>query len=83
MDTIKIDIPALQDEYESYVARATNKNQEIDLNKLINLLQSDGGWTSQGAETLVAVSQQYGSFMLRSALALALAANIEDGALGL
>ena len=83
MDTAKIDIPALYDEYESYVAHATNKNQEIDLNKLINVLHSEGDWTITGAEALVGLAQQYGSFILKHALALAIAADIEDGKLGL
>jgi hypothetical protein len=73
----------IQSEYRAYVAQATNKNNEIDWNKLVNLPCTDGNWTKQGADTLVEIVQNYGSFILRNALALAVAANIEDGKLGL
>lgn len=83
MNTTKTDITVSQDEYESYVAQATLKNQRIDWNKLAFLLQSSGGWTPQGAEVLVTLTRQYGLFVLKNACALAVATNIEDGQLGL
>ncbi|MDD5063769.1 MAG: hypothetical protein PHQ35_03280 [Phycisphaerae bacterium] len=70
-------------EYQYYVEKATGTNNEIDWNKLVDLLCVDGDWTIQGAETLVAIVQNYGSFVLKNALALAIATNIEDGELGL
>ena len=73
----------LQSEYQTYVAEVTDKNNEIDWDKLIDLLCSDGEWTTQGAEALVAIVRNYGSFVLKNALALAVATNIEDGKLGL
>ncbi len=39
-------------------------------------------WSEGGAAALVALAQDYGTFMLRNALALAEALEIEDGALG-
>lgn len=39
-------------------------------------------WTEQGAETVVQLARDYGAFMLRNALALAIALGIEDGRLG-
>lgn len=82
MRRTKNDIAALQGEYKFYVDRATDKNHEIDSNKLINVLHSSGDWTITGAEALVELARQYGSFMLKNALALAMAADIEDGELG-
>jgi len=39
-------------------------------------------WSHAAAATLVALARDYGSFMLRHALALAAALEIEDGVLG-
>jgi len=78
-----INVKMVFSEYEAYVAKATDKNCEINWNKLVNLLCTDGEWTRQGAEILVEIVQNYGSFMLKNALALAVATNIEDGKLGL
>lgn len=40
-------------------------------------------WTPQAANRLLELANDYGSFMLRNALAISLALGIEDGALGL
>ncbi|MGB8226968.1 MAG: hypothetical protein WCE45_08935, partial [Sedimentisphaerales bacterium] len=73
----------IQSEYQAYVAEVTDKNNEIDWDKLIDLLCSNGDWTREGAEALVAIVKNYGSFILKNALALAVATNIEDSELGL
>lgn len=78
-----IDTEWIQSEYQAYVAEVTDKNNEIDWDKLIDLLCSNGDWTREGAEALVAIVKNYGSFILKNALALAVATNIEDSELGL
>ncbi len=78
-----IDTKLIQSEYNNYVDEATDKNNVIDWNKLVSLLCFKGDWTREGAETLVAIVQNYGSFILKNALALAVVTNIEDGKLGL
>ncbi|MDD5328241.1 MAG: hypothetical protein PHY02_10605 [Phycisphaerae bacterium] len=78
-----IEIKRIQSEYKAYVAKTTDKNNEIDWDKLVDLLCVDGDWTIQGAETLVAIVQDYGCFVLKNALALAVATNTEDGQLRL
>jgi hypothetical protein len=78
-----IDTEWIQSEYQAYVAKATNENNEIDWNKLVELLCVNGDWTRQGAETLIEVVKNYGSFILKNAFALAVATNTEDGQLGL
>ncbi|MFA5292666.1 MAG: hypothetical protein WC496_06480 [Phycisphaerae bacterium] len=78
-----IDIKEIRSEYQTYVAKATDKNNEIDWDILAGLLCINGDWTKQGTETLIEVVKNYGSFILKNALALAAAANIEDGELGL
>ncbi len=83
LSMVKIDTELIRYEYQNYVIEATNKNNEIDWNKLVNLLCTNGEWTRQGAEILVEIVKNYGSFILKNALALALAASVEDGDLGL
>jgi hypothetical protein len=52
-----------------------------DAEKIKRLLVQEGEWTPLAAEHLVAIANNYGSFMLRNALALSLALGIEDGEL--
>ncbi len=78
-----IDTKWIQSEYQAYVADASDKNHKINWNNLIELLCIKGDWTKEGAETLAELVQNYGSFILKNALALAIATNIEDGKLGL
>lgn len=46
------------------------------------LLVCEGDWTPDAAYHLLQLARQYGAFMLRNALAIALALEIEDGDLG-
>ena len=70
-------------EYQYYVEEANDTRNGIDWNKLAELLCTRGEWTRQGAEVLVKLAQNYGSFILKSAFVLAVVTNIEDGELGL
>jgi hypothetical protein len=45
-------------------------------------LTHEAEWTPEAAAHLVELARAYGSFMLRNALAIALALEIEDGELG-
>lgn len=76
-------VESLSAEYLAYVKQATDKEQNIDWNKLLTVLSSEGEWTPHAAEHLMSIVQNYGSFFLKNAYALAIAANIEDGQLGL
>ncbi len=53
-----------------------------DSESLTRALQETGDWTADASEHLVALARDYGAFMLRNALALAIALGIEDGDLG-
>jgi hypothetical protein len=53
----------------------------LDWDRIIDKLHRDGDWTSLGAERVANLAQQYGSFVLRNALALSLVLKIEDGEL--
>jgi hypothetical protein len=55
---------------------------EMNDTQLASLLMSQAEWTEEGAQALILLVRNYGAFMLRNALALAEALNIEDGALG-
>jgi len=78
-----INIKMILPEYQGYVAKATDGNNEVDWNKLVNLLCINGDWTTQGAETLIQLVKNYGSFILKNAFALAVVTKTEDGQLGL
>ena len=45
-------------------------------------LMDGAEWTPEAAEHLLRLATAYGSFMLRNALAISLALDIEDGELG-
>ncbi|HIJ67703.1 MAG TPA: hypothetical protein HPP87_07840 [Planctomycetes bacterium] len=71
-------------EYEILVGEiSSNEGAEknVDWFSVEAKLQSEADWTINGARCLVQLVQDYGSFILRNALALALAANVEDGEL--
>jgi hypothetical protein len=45
-------------------------------------LSFSNNWTKEGAEVVTRLAREYGSFMLRNALAVAKVMGIEDGDLG-
>ncbi len=51
--------------------------------EIIQTLHRGHGWTENGAQVLLDLARRYGSFILRSALALAIALGIEDGSEGM
>lgn len=70
----------LLSEYESLVAEL---GQEVSDEAIIAALVRDADWTEQGATTVLMLARQYGTSILRNALALAAAMDIEDGEAGL
>ena len=76
----------LVDEYKTIATEAGIGGRPITAKqqrRLIRLLGSEADWTPNAADHLVSLVQNYGFFVLRNALALALALGIEDGELGL
>jgi len=76
----------LVDEYATLIKKAgfnANEMNARDWETMLRILPRLGDWTDSGAIHLVWLVRQYGVFMLRNALALAVAAGIEDGELGL
>lgn len=72
---------ALVSEYRNYVNRLPiSESNEL---KLHTMLVSDGDWSPRGATEVIGLAQKYGTSILRNALALAAALEIEDGTSGL
>ena len=53
-----------------------------DADSLEDTLTWEAEWTPEAAEHLLQLATAYGSFMLRNALAISLALDIEDGEFG-
>ena len=58
------------------------REQLIDWTRVEDKLQNEMEWTRDGAAQVTALARDYGAFVLRNALALALTLGIEDGELG-
>jgi hypothetical protein len=79
-------VSALVDEYQTILSNHLNTfspNDDKKCQAIKQLLQKEADWTPNGAEAIVDLATNYGSFVLRNALALSIALNIEDGRLGL
>lgn len=77
MNTME-NVGGLVEEYETLFADADTDSHK----SLETVLVDDAEWTPQAAEHLLRLAREYGSFMLRNALAISLALDIEDGELG-
>jgi len=55
----------------------------VNKDRLISALSREHDWTERGAAAIVSLANDYGTFVLRNALALAIVLDIEDGSLGL
>ncbi len=79
-DTTNLFPGVLHDEYVNLVSTLP---EEFTNDELIQVLIAHADWTKEGACEIVKLAQQYGTSVLRSALALADALGIEDGEAGL
>jgi hypothetical protein len=70
-------------EYKNLFKSAKVKtNGKLDTGRIVSNLSKGHGWTHQGAHAIVSLADEYGAFMLRNALALAIVLGKEDGNLG-
>jgi len=67
----------LQSSITEYASTASAHRKDPE--GLEHALSTEHEWTPQAAETLVRLANDYGAFMLRHALALAVALDVEDG----
>jgi len=71
-------------EYNCLVFAARRRpSRPLHTERLVRDLCRAHEWTDSGARALVSLANDYGAFMLRNALALAIALDKEDGDLGL
>ena len=78
-----LDATPLMDEYRTLVLESLgSKGGKVDWHKLGRELVHTAEWTDEAAAHLLNLARNYGAFMLRNALALAVAAEIDDGELG-
>jgi len=70
-------------EYRNLFESAKVKtNSKLDIDRLVSSLSKEHDWTHQGSHAIVCLANEYGAFMLRNALALAIVLGKEDGDLG-
>ena len=67
-------------EYTALVGRVSTL-ENTDMDQLVSRLSSEHDWTERGAQAITSLANEYGVFMLRNALALAIALGKEDGEL--
>lgn len=72
------DVTKLVEEYRDLFEGADDEAPD----SLEDVLTREAEWTPEAAGHLVQLAKAYGSFMLRNALAISLALEIEDGELG-
>jgi len=60
----------------------SNRNELLDSDQIVSKLSRSHDWSESGARAMVSLANDYGSFMLRNALAFAIALEKEDGELG-
>lgn len=86
MTVEQTNVAVLVEEYVTFVQEASvrripHPESESDAS-LRETLIANGDWTPGAADALIELARGYGIFMLRNALALAVALDIEDGSLG-
>lgn len=80
VDTSVVYPASLRDEYKTVVAALPESPTD---RAVIGALVSQSEWTERGAREVVQLARRYGWSILRNALALAEALDIEDGESGL
>jgi len=70
-------------EYRNLIEPAKlEKDGKLDIDRIVSNLSKEHDWTHQGAHAIVYLANEYGSFMLRNALALSIILGKEDGNMG-
>lgn len=69
-------------EYENILGESPSSCYSDDLSGIAQTLCKQSDWTDKGAKTILRLAQNYGTFMLRNALAVAIVLGREDGKKG-
>jgi len=64
------------------IAIKKEAGEEMDTERIVSILSRNHDWTDKGACEIARLASEYGSFMLRNALAVAIVLGLEDGNLG-
>ena len=76
-------LESIVSEYTSLLKSTHNKQVDrFDIDQIVRKLSRAHDWSDSGARAIISLANDYGSFMLRDALALAIALGKEDGELG-
>ena len=80
MESNQLCTTALRLEYREIIS---DVGENRDDQRIISALVDDADWTERGAREVLQLARMYGTSILRNALALAEAMDIEDGEAGL
>jgi len=86
MDKDTVQLEKTIREYRDILSRIGHTKMQSDnlgWNRIEKELESEADWTAEGAHLILGIARNYGAFVLRNALGLAIALNIEDGSMGL
>jgi hypothetical protein len=77
-------VDSLINEYETILAERLRKNtiDKYDESEILNELSVSADWSMSAAREILRLAEEYGAFMLRSALAIAVVLGKEDGSAG-
>ena len=77
-------VDSLIDEYETILAERLRKNtiDKYDESEILNELSVSADWSMSAAREILRLAEEYGAFMLRNALAIAVVLGKEDGSAG-
>ena len=77
-------LDSLIDEYETRLAQSLvrNKNGEYNVSEILKELAGSADWSVPAAHEILTLADEYGAFMLRNALAVAVVLGKEDGSKG-
>jgi hypothetical protein len=77
-------VDSLVNEYATLLRGGMSEDpqKQFDETGLVEGLSASADWTAQGARELVRLADDYGAFMLRNALAIAIVLGKEDGTQG-
>ena len=77
-------VDSLINEYETLLVKASlkNTNGEYDESEVLKELSVSADWSISAAREILNLAENYGAFMLRNALAIAVVLAKEDGSAG-
>jgi hypothetical protein len=79
MTQIELLESAVHEYRDLLVSNEVHRTKKMNTNLLVHRLSRTHDWTEEGARMILALANEHGTFMLRNALALAIALGKEDG----